>query len=224
MRVSSSVRSRNFRLITYLDKLGIDLVVAMHLNQIKAYSAIYHDKDTWSFDDEKRDPNHKEGTFKEPHYHIVLCLYNATTVSAVKRWFYGFKDDDGQTVNTLGQVSKDINADYDYLTHTDFNSISLGKVIYNDDLIFGHNLSYFKGSYQCMFDTSQHIVEDMQNGTSYEIMWRRYGRDFILNFSKYKEFCDNLNLYGSYDKESDFIFECKIDRYSKNCVCLDDDN
>lgn len=216
MRVSSSVRSRNFRLITYADRLGIDLVVAMHLNQIKAYSAIYHDKDTWMADDEKRDINHKEGTFKEPHYHIVLCLYNATTVSAVKRWFYGLKDDNGETVNTLGQVSKDINADFDYLTHTDSKSISLGKVVYDEDLIFGHNLSYFKGSAQCMFDTSQHIIEDMQKGTSYEIMWRRYGRDFILNFNKYKDFCDNLNLYGFYDKESEFIVECRIDRYSKN--------
>lgn len=216
MRVSSCVRSRNFRLITYTDKLGIDLVVAMHLNQIKAYSAIYHDNDIWSADDEKLDSNHKEGTLKEPHYHIVLCLYNATTVSAVRRWFYGIKDNDGNVVNTLGQVSKDINADYDYLTHTDPKSILSNKPIYDSNLIFGHNLSYFKGSAQCMFDTSQHIIEDMLKGTSYEIMWRRYGRDFILNFNKYKDFCDNLNLYGSYDKETEFVVQCRMERYSKN--------
>lgn len=47
------------------------------------YAAIQHDKDTWTAEDEAKNPEHKAGELKKPHFHIVLRTQNATWNTAL---------------------------------------------------------------------------------------------------------------------------------------------
>ena len=78
---------RNWRLTSYLSESQIRDVLDEHSNQIKAFAYILHDKDITD-----------KGEPKTPHYHILLCLYNANSLNGLLRWFDGFQDDNGKTV------------------------------------------------------------------------------------------------------------------------------
>lgn len=47
------------------------------------YAGITHDRDIWSADDEKKNPEHKQGELKKEHIHIVLRTPNATWNTAI---------------------------------------------------------------------------------------------------------------------------------------------
>lgn len=42
-----------------------------------------HDKDKWTKADEKENPQHKEGTPKKPHYHVLVSYPNNTTIGPI---------------------------------------------------------------------------------------------------------------------------------------------
>ena len=75
-------RSRTHMLLLYPDcKEHIDAVEK--ITQSYDYAMILHDKDIFTEEDEKKNPDHKSGTFKKPHYHIVLRFTNNTWSSAI---------------------------------------------------------------------------------------------------------------------------------------------
>lgn len=47
------------------------------------YAGIKHDKDVWTEEDEKKNPEHKQGELKKEHFHIVLRTPNATWNTAL---------------------------------------------------------------------------------------------------------------------------------------------
>jgi hypothetical protein len=47
------------------------------------YAGITHDRDTWTEEDEKKNPEHKVGELKKEHIHIVLRTPNATWNTAI---------------------------------------------------------------------------------------------------------------------------------------------
>lgn len=47
------------------------------------YAGITHDRDTWTEEDEKKNPEHKQGELKKEHIHIVLRTSNATWNTAI---------------------------------------------------------------------------------------------------------------------------------------------
>ena len=47
------------------------------------YAMILHDRDYWTDDDEKANPEHVSGEVKKAHYHVVLRFNNATWSSAI---------------------------------------------------------------------------------------------------------------------------------------------
>lgn len=47
------------------------------------YAGITHDRDTWTAEDEKKNPEHKQGELKKEHIHIVLRTPNATWNTAI---------------------------------------------------------------------------------------------------------------------------------------------
>ena len=79
-----STRSRKFSCITYLNETQLNACLSKHFSQIRCYEYILHDKDTWTEYDEAKNPEHVAGTLKEPHFHLVLVLFNANTVSGVQ--------------------------------------------------------------------------------------------------------------------------------------------
>ena len=54
---------------------------------IKQHAYILHDKDTYTDEDEKKNPKHKAGSLKEPHWHICLKFADSQDTKYVSRWF-----------------------------------------------------------------------------------------------------------------------------------------
>lgn len=54
---------------------------------IKKFAYILHDKDTYTEDDEKKNPEHKAGTLKAPHWHICLQFKDSQDTKYVAKWF-----------------------------------------------------------------------------------------------------------------------------------------
>lgn len=98
------------------------------------YCAILHDKDTWTADDEKSNPEHKQGTLKKPHWHVVLRNQNATWNTAL------CKDLDIETKFCV-QV-KNIDNSLQYLIH--YNDSD--KTVYPIEETFGTMVTKLKES------------------------------------------------------------------------------
>lgn len=47
------------------------------------YAGVTHDRDIWTEEDEKKNPEHKQGELKKEHIHIVLRTPNATWNTAI---------------------------------------------------------------------------------------------------------------------------------------------
>ena len=56
---------------------------------IKYYAYVLHDKDTYTKEDEEKNPNHKEGTLKEPHWHILIIFHDGQQqqLKYIAAWF-----------------------------------------------------------------------------------------------------------------------------------------
>lgn len=172
-----STRYREFSLISYLDRLQITKVLEEHNNHIRHYAFIMHDKDV-----------NADGELKETHFHIVLKTYNNHSLSAVRRWFYGFVDKDGKDINTLSQVCKDIYNAYDYLTHKNVPD----KYQYSETSVISDCKSYFQGKAEYQTDTTTEMLFDLVQGVSYRTLCRKYGRDFIYHYSNLRILAHDL--------------------------------
>ena len=94
------LRTRNFNLVTYANEASIRSILKQHA--CKA-NFIFHDHDE----------------DKKPHWHICLRLKEATTGTAVLKWFADAVDDDGVIQNTMIEVCNSIKSSLRYLVHLD---------------------------------------------------------------------------------------------------------
>lgn len=171
--VSNSGRSRKFSLITYLSETQLKCKLLEHSEQIRIYAYAYHDKDV--FDD---------GKPKEPHFHVVIVTFNPKTVSAVRRWFSGYVDENGE-ITTTAQICRDVYNSYDYLTHNTKECRALGKYQYDSSIIVTNdNERFFKASPSSDFDNVTLAVEMLINGHHPHDVMRIFGRDFVYHYGQ----------------------------------------
>lgn len=163
--------SRKFSLVTYLSEQQLNDVLLAHSDQIKAWAYAYHDKDV-----------NDDGSLKVKHCHVVLYVYNSSTVSRIRKWFRAL-DSDGKEVTTTGQVCSDIFGMWDYLIHAD----NPEKYQYPETIRNSNMPDFFSGESNCPDDNSLSIVDDMLSGVSIYDMVSRYGRDFCIHFGHYSE-------------------------------------
>lgn len=180
-------RSRKFSCITYLNELQLKIRLAEHRNQIRVYAYAYHDKDT-----------KEDGTLKEPHIHLVLVTYSACTLSSIRRWFSGFKDEKGMDITTTAQICSDVFQMYDYLTHNTIEAIKDGKYQYDKNIIQTNDVcgpsAYFRGSEESDFDSITLASEELLKGANIQDLGKRYGRDFILHYTTIKKYVSDIML------------------------------
>ena len=179
----STGRSRNFSLVSYLSREELQIALLAHTQQIKQYAFAYHDKDL-----------NEDGTPKEAHFHIVLCLYNATSLSAVRRWFSGYIDNDGKSINTLGQICNDIFSQYDYLTHNTLECREKGKYQYPQEIVECSDKQYFKANDDFSADNHTLAMNDYLNGVPLRTLYKVYGRDFIIHYSSIKNLAQDIEM------------------------------
>lgn len=167
----SELRSRNYALITYHSEEVIKSVLAEYSSRIRHYAYIKHDKDTKD-----------DGSPQEVHHHILLQFTNALTLSACRKLF-----PIGQ--NTLGQAMRDKADCFKYLDHSDLPD----KFHYDHSLIVSDDIKYWESTQSGEADEkTMSVLDDMIAGVSLRELVRRYGRDFVINYQRYREFAQML--------------------------------
>lgn len=84
----------NWCLRLYKDTESYDIEeVLQKLIKYDKWCYCLHDKDTWTEEDEKKDPSHVAGTLKKAHYHVVIHSDNAVRGTTVVNWL-GIRDVD----------------------------------------------------------------------------------------------------------------------------------
>lgn len=180
-----SGRYRKFSCITYLDEEMLKLRLFQHEKQIRAYAYAYHDKDV-----------REDGTLKEPHIHLLIVTYCTCTLSAVRRWFYGFVKD-GKDVTTTAQKMTDEYEMYEYLIHNTLSAKAAGKYQYDKSIRVTNDPIYWQAYEQSNWDNVQLACEMLLKGTSLHDCGRMFGRDFILHYNAIKNYLSDVRLWES---------------------------
>lgn len=173
-------RYYNFSCISYVPIKDMKLYLD-NSPLVRHYAMICHDKEDC-----------------EPHLHIILCLRNNCTLSALyKRFKNKFPD-----VNTLVEEVLDFEGIFDYLTHKNQEN----KHQYDNGEIVSDNIDWFLSATdnnKVVYDTSIGIIQDLLNGVPLEEMHLRYGRDFVINYYKYKDFANAVYHQREYAKSEE---------------------
>lgn len=159
----------NFSIVTYMNNEEILNFLTQYNEHIKHYAYALHDKDD-----------------NETHTHLLLMLYNNCTCSALRSRLSKYS-----TQNSLVQPLLDKYCAFQYLTHENNED----KAQYDKSIIKCDNLDFWEkldGDFQEEEDTTIQIISDMLSGVPLYEMHKRYGRDFIINYHKYKEYVKDV--------------------------------
>lgn len=155
---------------------------------IRKYAYILHDKDTYTEDDEKNNPEHKAGTLKEPHWHICLQFRDSQNTKYVAKWF----DIAEQYVN------KSTSGHYEdmllYLIHKN----SCEKFQYNADEVHA-NFDYAKfiENNGTLKTRIQELTELIEDGTLREFNYHKY-----MTISEYQLYKADIQKAFEYRRDS----------------------
>lgn len=127
-------RARIFEVVSeQLTEEQIEKVLDSH-KIINKYAWICHDKDTYTKTDEKKNPEHKAGTLKTRHYHVVMQLSTPEEIRIIAKWFDVppnlVEVPKGKGDRFLDKVA--------YLTHESEKEQAKGKYRYPDDEVYAN--------------------------------------------------------------------------------------
>lgn len=193
----NSGRSRKFSCITYLSEEQLKVKLLEHSNQIRIYAYAYHDKDT-----------KEDGSLKTPHFHVVLVLYNPCTISAVRRWFSGYCDDNGD-ITTTAQICSDVYQSYDYLTHSTKEAKAQGKFQYDKKIIKTNDKSrYFQAGSEAEFDNITLATEMLiKKQSGIRDVAKIFGRDFIVHYGTIRQYLNDVIRCENHNMSLEDVFE-----------------
>ena len=192
-----------FSLVTYAEAEQIDEILNQKFEEgiIDAFAYVLHNKDTTD-----------DGSRKEPHFHVVLQSTAWRTAISVKNWFSATRDFKGELANTFVECThkriekgQEIIEKVDrhgatcYLAHEDKDGKPLAnKHHYGWDDVVAKNIDILKTPVQSgrkpKEDCTFKILEKVMNGINFFDLAKEYGRDFILNWTKYRDLASHV--YG----------------------------
>lgn len=77
-------RKRNWTFLVYPESAPENWEELLKGLKIPCIISPLHDKDVYTVEDEKKDPTHKAGTPKKPHYHVMLLYQGKKSYEQVK--------------------------------------------------------------------------------------------------------------------------------------------
>lgn len=169
-------RYYSFKIVTYHN---VDIVSSVCENFFK-YAYILHDKDI----NEDNNPI-------SPHFHILCTFKQNKSIQSVLNLF-------PKEQNTFVLPSTDKYGDFDYLSHSNAKE----KFQYDKSDIVTNDLKFFTPK-QDIIDNSEFVNDILNRTKTYYEMAIKYGRDYIRNFSRYKEF-KRVCLEQLYDIEKGY--------------------
>lgn len=163
-----SKRTRNWSLVTYLDKVTLCQRLCS-IENIRYYAFIEHDKDT-----------NEDGSPKDRHIHLALCLNSARTIHQIAPRFTDIASNAG---NCFGQPTRSNRAILDYFTHKNEPE----KYQYSESDILSNNIDYFKND-ETDEDNTYMIIEDLLKGISLRELAKTYGRALLYHYRDFRAF------------------------------------
>lgn len=107
----SAKKSRHWSFLVYEDSGDIKKTEEIILKTgYQAFRSPLHNKDTWTEDDEKENPEHVAGALKKPHYHVTILFPNPRAMKSVVELFKSVGVQYAEPVSS-------ISGSYDYTTH-----------------------------------------------------------------------------------------------------------
>lgn len=142
------------------------------------YAGIKHDKDTWTEEDEKKNPEHKQGELKKEHYHIVLRTPNATWNTALCKEL-GIEE-------KFCEQAKNVDNALQYLIH--YNDTD--KTTYPIDEVFG--------SMKVKLTESINKVEKSEGEKVVELIQFIQNHDGRLRITEFAEYCAKNGYWAEF--------------------------
>lgn len=83
------MKLKNCEVMTQLKYINLDEVekILNSREAIKDYAMIVHNKDVYTEEDEIKNPDHKAGTKKEDHIHLLIRLHDSYDTKYIANWF-----------------------------------------------------------------------------------------------------------------------------------------
>ena len=171
-QAKSAKRSRNWSLVTYLDKVTLCQRLCS-IENVRYYAFIVHDRDKTA-----------DGLPKPTHIHLALCLNSARTLAQLSPRFSDIASNAG---NCFGQPTRSNRAIIEYFTHKNEPE----KYQYSEEDIISNNLEYFKND-ETDEDNTYMIIEDLLKGKSLTQVAKTYGRAFLYHYRDFKSFIEDV--------------------------------
>lgn len=157
--INTGVRAYNWSVVSYQP---LEELLPL-INLSNKYAYIFHDKDLC----------------KNNHYHLLLYF---TTEISFKRLKTILEPFNKSNQNTFFQPVREKLACWEYLTHKN----NPDKYQYESTEICTNNASFW--NYQKVEKDFTQLLDDIINGVSRREMVKRWGRDFILNYERYRSY------------------------------------
>lgn len=176
---STTKQSHWFFCATYASDEQLKEFANANAHRIDYMSYIVHNKDLLD-----------DGTPKTEHKHLLIKVTTKSTITTVRNMFERacFVDASNKAVTTLVEYCESAQGSYEYMTHKNDPK----KAQYNDServTLLGDNSIVersYNGKRAQTDDLTFEILEALVNGVSKWTLAKKYGRDFILNYSKYE--------------------------------------
>lgn len=186
-------RIRHFNMVLYSTEDELLKMFVKYKERITRYAYIVHDKCVYDrdiYEEDGKTLKHKQGEAEKVHIHLLLSVYNNTTCSAIKKLFS--TDTDKPRVEPMN----DIYGSFRYLIHKD----NPEKYQYDLLSVQSNDMNYYlsletNGERKESDQKAWEIVQLLRQDTSPMIIAKRYGRDFIIHYRQYKDFCDSVTLW-----------------------------
>lgn len=134
----AGTRSRNWNVIVYPDDLPENWADKIDETHIRWIEGPYHDRDTWTAEEEAENPEHKAGEVKKLHKHCLLMFENNVNQKRVTELLKGIfgESETGSIPGVLSPIiCPDRSGAVRYMAHLD----SPSKAQYDVSDIVGHN-------------------------------------------------------------------------------------
>lgn len=204
------LRTRRFSMVSYLPTVELDRWLRGQ-SWIQHWAYCYHDKDV------------ENGKPKPPHTHVLVCTYDAKTVSAMRKRFgrlaVEVAKDGEQPQNTLGSVMSSPCGAWRYLIHADDPDkfqYPVGDRV-GDDYVYWNNTDTYFDSTDTTVNHGLAMVEDVLSGTSTMELVRRYGKEYIYHSRQIRDIVKDV-ISESFNSQGTNQFTYLCDIYK---MCLD---
>lgn len=212
------VRTRRFSMVSYIPTTELDKWLRGQ-KWVQHWAYCYHDKDF------------ENGKPKPPHTHVLVCTYDAKTVSAMRKRFGRLAievAEEGQPPqNTLGGAMSSPCGAWRYLIHADNPEkyqYPVGDRV-ADDYVYWNDVDTYFDTTDTTHNHGLAMVEDVLNGTSTMELVRRYGKEYIYHSKQIRDVVKDVihECYTPQDSNN-FTYLCDVYRLCLDCSPFKDED